>query len=128
MSNVKPSMRGLNAALAPNTVDPLGIDVKRRGMDAYYAEAKKSDPNYMSGPLPDPEWEGYFQSLADAGVTKVGQDVARPQGLADDPAWQTQGDIGGLSGTGNTIADQPLMKSNSIARPSMRGLLKARRG
>lgn len=114
----RPTVTGLVNAMAPNVDDPLGTNVKRRGMDAYYEEAHKSDPNYMSGPLPDPQWEGYGQSLADQGVTRAAMDAGRPHGIADDPAWATQGDVGGLSETGDHVPSGPLMESNNIAGPA----------
>lgn len=79
------SFTGLTNAMSANVDDPLGTNIKRRGMDAYYEEARKSDPNYMSGPLPDPQWEGFGQALAEQGVTRVGMDAGRPHGIADDP-------------------------------------------
>lgn len=127
---IKPSMVGLNAALLPNVDDPLGTGVKRRGMDAYYAEARKSDPRFASGPLPDPQWEGMLQAMGEQGVTKVGQDAARPMGIADDPTqpgWApTPVDENAL--TGDELLNRKLMQSNNIATPaSLRGLQKARR-
>lgn len=111
-----PSLMGLQYAVD----DPLGTNLKRRGLDAYNAEARKSDPRYASGPLPDPAWEGLFQAMADQHVTRVGQDAARPEGLADDPTWAAQGDVGQLAGTGDHIPVAPLMRSNNIARPVRR--------
>jgi hypothetical protein len=126
MASIKPSLQGLNAALLPNVDDPLGTNIKRRGMDAYYEEAHKSDPNYMSGPLPDPQWAGMFQALADQGVTKVGQDADRPHGLADDISWRHSGDAGALRQS--PLDGGPLMQSTNIATPvSLRGLQKAKR-
>lgn len=62
-------------------------------------------------------WSPYFQSLQDQGVSKVGMDMGRPQGLASNPEWATQGDVGNLAGTGDHIARQPLMDSQNIAGP-----------
>lgn len=120
--------------LAPNVDDPLGTNLKRRGMDAYYAAKRQSDPNYMSGPLPDPAWEGLFQAMNEQHVNRVGQDAARPHGIADDPNWQASGDAGALAQTAdpNSMSNQDLenyrlMRSNNIATPaSLQGLQKAR--
>lgn len=126
----RPSLQGLNAAMAPNVDDPLGTNIKRRGMDSYYEEARKSDPRYASGPLPDPQWEGFLQAMQDQHVTRVGQDVARPQGIASDPTqpgWENPPmDVNGM--TTQDIENAHLMKSNNIATPaSFQGLLKAHR-
>lgn len=119
MASAKPSIQGLNAALAPNVDDPLGTNLKRRGLDAYNEEARKSDPNYMSGPLPDPAWEGLFQALADNHVTKVGQDAARPEGIASDPSqpgWAPPAtDLNGL--TEQDLLNKRTMRSNNLATP-----------
>lgn len=72
-------------------------------------------------------WSPYFQSLDNQGVSKVGQDAARPQGIADAPGWVQQGDVGALSGTGYHIPQQPLMDSNNIATPETLGLRRAGR-
>ena len=124
-----PSMLGLNAALLPEVDDPLGTNRKARGMEAYMDAQRQSDPRYMSGPLPDPQWEGFFQSLADNGVTRLGQDVARPEGIADDPSqpgWAPPTAAPAQSLTAQDLLNQRLMKSNNIATPaSLTGLRKA---
>ncbi len=121
------SMGSTNPAfntLQPNVDDPLGTNLKRRGMDAYYAEARQSDPNYMSGPLPDPQWEGLFQAMKEQGVGKVGMDSGRPSGIADDPEWWKSGDVGALAPTTdpnamNTadLTNYARMQSNNLAGP-----------
>lgn len=72
-------------------------------------------------------WAPYFQSLQDQGVNKLRQDPARGHGIADDPAWAQMGDIGNLSGVGDQIAAQPLMRSTNLAAPALAGLRKAGR-
>lgn len=127
------SLLGLNAALIPEVEDPLGTNRKQAGLNSYYEEARKSDPRFASGPLPDREWAGWFQSLADNGVTKLGQDAARPMGIADAPEFSTAGDVGALHQpvnpntlTAQDLENQRLMRSNNVATPaSLRGLQKA---
>lgn len=67
---------------APNP-DPLGIGLRQRAQDANQANAQSqyetdygtngSQPSelaqsvHMMGPLRDPQWDGFFQALHDAG-------------------------------------------------------------
>jgi hypothetical protein len=106
------SIRTLRQRTVPlrEITDPLGIEAQTRGVatqlgdrqamvDRSYTDA---DPllamSAATGPLPDPRWAGFFQSLADAGVTKLrggpsapgstqltGQDIMPPdRGTAGD--------------------------------------------
>jgi hypothetical protein len=90
--------------------DPSGIDLQRRGMDTYLAnkEAQRSidygpagnaidQAVHMTGPLPDPKWQAFFQALADQGVKKVvggpspdGSNQVR--GIPTQPDYFTSGD------------------------------------
>jgi hypothetical protein len=68
---------------AVGPADPLGVDVQTRGLaNARAAQQDLIDRSYteqnpllatsaITGPLPDPKWAGFFQSLRDAGVTKL---------------------------------------------------------
>lgn len=64
--------------------DPTGILLKRQGMDTFLAnkdEQRRADYGpggsaidqavHMTGPLPDPQWQAFFQALQNQGVTKV---------------------------------------------------------
>jgi len=134
---VPDSLIGLNAALLPEVDDPLGTNRMQRGVEADMEARRHSNPNYMSGPLPDRQWDGFFQSLTDNGVTRVAQDAARPEGIADDPALRPGGVLGGpydatpvsaQSLTAQDLENQRLMRSNNIATPaSLTGLRKALR-
>lgn len=123
-TKVKPSLSGLQNALVPNQTDPLGLGVQQRGMDSYQAAKQQEDPNYLSGPLPDPRWEGLLQALAESGATHVGQDAARPEGIASDPtstfntATGPYGRFGvGTDGVTPDPLNPGLMKSTNIATP-----------
>lgn len=130
MAGIKPSLQGLNALL-PNVDDPLGTNIKRKGLDSYYEEARKSDPRFASGPLPDPAWAGLFQAMEDQGVSKVGQDAARPMGIASDPTqpgWEPTAPDNDNALDAQGLLNKKLMQSNNIATPvSLQGLRKVRR-
>jgi hypothetical protein len=126
------SMLGLNAALLPEVDDPLGTLRKNAGVEAYNEAQRQRDPRYMSGPLANREWSGFLASLPDN--VKLGQDAARPEGIADAPEFTTSGDVGALHRpvdpntlTTQDLENQRLMQSNNIVTPALRGLLKARR-
>jgi hypothetical protein len=84
----------------PNT-DPLGIGLRQRAGDrqsAYYNEnpaARMAHANIFS----DPRWDAYFQSLDEAGVSKLAdQSVGEAKGMFPasapaastyDPSYQT---------------------------------------
>lgn len=77
-------------------------------------------------------WSPYFQSLQDQGVSKLSQDAARPHGIADNPEWQTQGDVGALAPptnpnamVGQDLENYRMMRPNSIVSPAVAGLRKA---
>jgi hypothetical protein len=46
--------------------DPLGIALQQRGMDSYWADRAEHPNTPMSGPLPDPKWQGFFQAIKEA--------------------------------------------------------------
>lgn len=129
--NAPGSLIGLNAALLPEVNDPLGTLRKNAGVESYNAAQRARDPNYMSGPLANREWAGFFDSLPDN--VRMGQDAARPEGIADDPEFTTSGDVGALHRpvdpntlTMQDLENQRLMRSNNIATPaSLTGLRKA---
>jgi len=64
--------------------DPLGTDAQLRGMENARAERQamvqrsfdEQNPllatSAITGPLPDPRWAGFFQTLHDAGVNELG--------------------------------------------------------
>jgi len=66
-----------------NLTDPLGVDVQQRGMANARAARQalvqrsfdEADPRLatsaITGPLPNPQWEGFLQSLHDAGATNI---------------------------------------------------------
>lgn len=57
----------------PNS-DPLGIGLQQRGMEhaqAYRQAEFRKDPKTLSGPLPNPMWEGLFQALGEQGVDRI---------------------------------------------------------
>lgn len=56
-------------------------------------------------------WAPYFQALQDQGVSRLGMDAGRPHGLADQPGWGANGNLGG----GAPIAPQELMDSTNLA-------------
>lgn len=63
-------LQGLQqSALPPPTEDPLGIAVQQRGMQ--HAMTATTNGERAIGSLPDPQWEGFFQSLGEHGVDKV---------------------------------------------------------
>lgn len=125
---VPDSLIGLNAALLPEVDDPLGTLRKNAGVESYNEAQRARDPRYMSGPLANREWSGFFESLPNN--VRMGQDAARPQGIASDPTqsgWEpTQVDPNTL--TAQDLENQRLMKSNNIATPaSLRALQRVRR-
>lgn len=56
-------------------------------------------------------WAPYLQSLQENGVNRVGMDAGRPHGIADQPGFAEQGNLGG----GYQVPHQPLMDSTNIA-------------
>lgn len=71
-------------------------------------------------------WAPYFQALQDQGVSRVGQDVMRPHGIADYPSWGQEA-MAPLAAMSDQIPRQPLMDSNNIATPPTLGLRRAGR-
>jgi len=53
------------------TKDPLGIDRGIRGLNSRF-DFQQQNPGNAFGPLPSMQWEGFFQSLKDNGVTGLG--------------------------------------------------------
>lgn len=72
LQGLQGAMGGGNGGIPPSgQEDPLGIGVQQRGMQhAMYAGI--SGQRAPGGPLPDPQWEGLFQALAEHNVNKVG--------------------------------------------------------
>lgn len=71
--------------------DPLGIGVKGRGMDVARGAMSAQDPQFRSGPLPDPQWAGFHQSMAEQGVDRV-RGGASPMGSNQITGTPTQPD------------------------------------
>lgn len=71
------------------------------------------------------QWAPFFQAMDNQNVSKVGQDMARPAGLAAQPGWWAQGDAGKLRQQ-PIGSDQPLMQSTNIATPPIAGLKRYR--
>lgn len=69
----------------PST-DPLGIGLQQRA-------AANRQPYPGFGPLPDPQWEGYFQAMNEAGVNKVAG--ANPAGTNQLTGFQPPTDFSG---------------------------------
>lgn len=47
------------------TTDPLGINVQARARAARFQQAANGMQSPI-GPLPDPQWDGYFQAVDEA--------------------------------------------------------------
>lgn len=60
--------------------DPLGLGLQQRGMESWHEDQATRDPNFLSGPLPDPKWEGYLQALHERGVDRLTGGNAAPVG------------------------------------------------
>lgn len=63
---ISPSLRGLSQAAGAGfdpASDPLGIALQGRARDARQQQ-QLADPQSMTmGPLPDPQWDGFFQAV-----------------------------------------------------------------
>lgn len=66
--------------------DPSGISLQRQGLDTFLAfkdAERRQDYGpggsaidqavHMTGPLPDPKWQAFFQALQNQGVSKITQ-------------------------------------------------------
>jgi len=136
------SIDSLQAATTPNVyglnvADPLGINAQSRGLDTYWA-TKRGDvdrsfeeqnpllaSSAITGPLPDPQWAGWFQTLADNGVRGVrgGSTPGSNQltGTSAQPDWMpTYSTAPGVSPTGTaTDALDALRQATTPQRPPM---------
>lgn len=108
---------------APPEGDSSGISQMLRGRD-YEQQYRqhtidegyaRHDPLAVAvasqGPLADPRWTGFFQSLRDAGggrPVNLAQDVERPHGIADAQPWNE--------------TDDARLASTNLASPSMNAL------
>lgn len=72
------------------------------------------------------QWAPYFQALQDQGVSRLSQDVARPHGIADNPAWGQEA-MAPLASMSDQLTPQPRMNSTNIATPAILGLRQAGR-
>jgi|ERR1035437_3667423 hypothetical protein len=77
-------IQGLQA-FDPST-DPLGIGLKQRAV-------ANQQPYQGFGPLPDPQWQGYFQAINEAGVDKFAG--ANPVGTNQLTGFQAPTDFSG---------------------------------
>jgi hypothetical protein len=113
-------------AFDPNT-DPLGIALKGRARDARQAQMT-NDPSgqqFMSGPLPDPNWDAWFQAVQEsAGTDKNGvpRKINMVGGAPDPVGGQQSSQLVGLQNAGNTMigyneyqADQPVSMNPTSA-------------
>ncbi len=64
--------------------DPLGQGVQARGVEVQRQERASRDPNYMSGPLIDPQWAGLFQAMSERGVDRIRGGGAVPVAASPD--------------------------------------------
>lgn len=51
--------------------DPSGIALQQRAQARRQVDMNENPYAHMMGPLPDPQWDGYFQALGEAGVDKL---------------------------------------------------------
>lgn len=83
-----------------SATDPLGIALKSRASQSRQNYALNEGWGHpMFGPLPDPQWDGFFQSLAESGVSRLGDNSvgeakgmfpgAKPNVATYDPSYQT---------------------------------------
>lgn len=87
-------IRGHNAA-----TDPLGIALKNRARESYaeYEEAERArNPFYNIGSIPDINWLGFRQALAERGVDQLRGGASAPdsrqlRGLSVQPDYFTTG-------------------------------------
>lgn len=111
--------------MAYNGLQDYGA-LKNRSNDVY----DQTDADIRSGPMDFnatmalinnqqskvSPWAPYFQALDEQGVSKVGQDTARPQGLASNPQWWALGFANGNgSGDPYMLGNSP---STNLATPS----------
>jgi hypothetical protein len=91
----------------PRPFDPSGIDLQRQGMDTFLANQdaqRRTDYGpggsaidqavHMTGPLPDPKWQAFFQALQNQGVSKI---TSGPRGYQGTPSPQPSNQITGTS-------------------------------
>lgn len=70
---ISPSLRGLSQAVSTGptgfdpATDPLGIALQGRARDARQQQELANPKMMTAGPLPDPQWEGFFQAVHEAG-------------------------------------------------------------
>lgn len=143
---VSASLNSLERATMPqganafglNLADPLGIDAKTRGLAADRAARQdmaqrsvtEQNPllatSAITGPLSDPNWAGFFQTLRDHGNMKLsggpspaGSNQITGQSVM--PNWlPTSGAPAGVSPTGTaTEALDALQTRTTPARPPM---------
>lgn len=92
------------------TFDPTGIDLKRQARDAYaanrdamraadYGEGGNTIDQavHMTGPLPDPQWQAFFQALTNQHVSDVSGGPSAPgskqlRGTTAQPDYLSGGD------------------------------------
>lgn len=91
--------------MPPLPFDPSGIGLQRQGMDTYLAfkDAQRQQDYggggnvidqavHMTGPLPDPKWQAFFQALQNQGVSKITPNAHGYQGTpSPQPSNQLQG-------------------------------------
>ena len=105
-------IQGLQA-FDPST-DPLGIGLKQRA-------AVNQQPYPGFGPLPDPQWEGFFQAMNEAGVDKIGGGQS-PAGSNQLTGTQTPTDFSGTETYGGNKGPTYLGSTPPSAAASPWGL------
>lgn len=95
----------LGPGLSPD--DPLGVALQGRAREERI-NAQMAGQTPMFGPLPNPQWEGYFQALQERGVNKLRGGPSAPgsnqvTGLSSQPNYFSAGNqaLDGLRQTHN---------------------------
>lgn len=107
--------------------DPSGGDLKRQGLDTYLAfkdqeRQKDYGPGgtaidqavHMTGPLPDPQWQAFFQALKNRGVSKITPAAAGYQGT---PSQIPSNQIAGTSSQPDFFTSGPTFMGRRTLQP-----------
>jgi len=85
---LRPTTDDSETPTLPLPDDPLGIDLQGRGMQAA------REHMLPFGPLPAPRWAGFFQALADRGVSRIGPSVGERGSAVHEYGPMTYGTAG----------------------------------